>query len=51
VEKLFQNAEIDKLDVIRRYGVIMDYSTNKALIKSTEQFRESVRKRSMAYWS
>lgn len=51
VEELFVNGEIDKLDVIRRYGVIMDYSTNKALPKSTEQYRESMKKRSLAYWN
>ncbi|WP_458413159.1 hydantoinase B/oxoprolinase family protein [Schinkia sp. CFF1] len=50
VEQQFVNGEIDKLDAIRRYGVIMDYATNKVLLNSTEQFRESMRKRSMAYW-
>ncbi|WP_102273901.1 hydantoinase B/oxoprolinase family protein [Cytobacillus massiliigabonensis] len=50
VQEMFQNKVIDKLDVIRQYGVIMDYSTNKALLKSTEQFRESMKKRSLAYW-
>ncbi|USK60307.1 hydantoinase B/oxoprolinase family protein [Peribacillus asahii] len=50
VEKQFQNGEIDKLDVIRRFGVIIDYATNTVLLKSTEQFRQSLRKRSLAYW-
>ncbi|MFB4162239.1 hydantoinase B/oxoprolinase family protein [Alteribacillus sp. JSM 102045] len=50
VEQLYQSQEIDKLDVIRRYGVIIDYSTDKVLLKSTQQFRESIKKRSMAYW-
>ncbi|MEH6949046.1 hydantoinase B/oxoprolinase family protein [Bacillus sp. JJ634] len=50
VEKQFQTGEIDKLDVIRRFGVIMDYATNTVLLKSTEQFRQSLRKRSLAYW-
>lgn len=51
VEKLYLDGEIDKLDVIRRYGVIMDYASNKVLVKSTEQYRESFRKRTLAYWS
>lgn len=51
VEKKFLNGDIDKLDVIRSFGVIIDYATNKVLLKSTEQFRESMRKRSLAYWS
>lgn len=50
VERQFLNGEIDKLDVIRHFGVIMDYATNKVLLKSTEQYRESMRKRSLAYW-
>ncbi|RID88754.1 hydantoinase B/oxoprolinase family protein [Peribacillus asahii] len=50
VEKQFQDGEIDKLDVIRRFGVIMDYATNKVLLKSTEQFRQSLGKRSLTYW-
>lgn len=50
VEQLYVNGEIDKLDVIRRYGVIIDYAENKVLLKSTEQFRESMKKRSLAYW-
>lgn len=50
VENDFVNGEIDKLDVIRRFGVIMDYATNKVLVKSTEQFRETMRKRSLTYW-
>ncbi|MER2192163.1 MAG: hydantoinase B/oxoprolinase family protein [Solibacillus sp.] len=51
VEQLYVAGEIDKMDVIRRYGVVMDYTTNKALEKSTAQYRESMEKRSLAYWS
>ncbi|HWK21888.1 MAG TPA: hydantoinase B/oxoprolinase family protein [Ureibacillus sp.] len=50
VEKLYESGEIDKMDVIRRYGVVMDYTTNKALIKSTQEYRESMVKRSLAFW-
>jgi N-methylhydantoinase B len=50
VEEKYLNGEIDKLDVIRRYGVIMDYGTNKALLNSTVQYRESMKKRSLAFW-
>lgn len=51
VEEQFRKGEIDKLDIIRRYGVVMDYATNTVLPKSTEQYRESMRKRSLAYWN
>ncbi|MED3662702.1 hydantoinase B/oxoprolinase family protein [Ureibacillus sp. FSL K6-8385] len=50
VEKMYKNGEIDQLDVIRRYGVIMDYTTNQVLVKSTEQYREAMMKRTLAYW-
>src|SRR5690606_12714688 len=50
VEKMYKNGEIDQLDVIRRYGVIMDYTTNQVLMKSTEQYRKAMMKRSLAYW-
>ncbi|WP_235062649.1 hydantoinase B/oxoprolinase family protein [Thalassobacillus devorans] len=51
VEQLFNKGEIDKLDVIRRYGVVMNYKTNKVLLESTKQFRDTMQKRSFAYWS
>ncbi len=51
VEQKFQNNEIDKLDVIRKHGVIIDYSSEKVLLQSTNQYRESMKLRSLAYWS
>lgn len=51
VENQFREGRIDKLDVIRRYGVVMDYAANRVLPKSTEQYREAMRKRSLAYWN
>lgn len=51
VEHLYNTGEINQMDVVRRYGVIMDYKTNKALPISTKQYRESMKKRSLAYWS
>lgn len=50
VEQMYNNGEINQMDVVRRYGVVMDYQTNKALPISTEQYRESMKKRSLAFW-
>ncbi|MEW5594136.1 hypothetical protein ABGT24_11485 [Peribacillus frigoritolerans] len=50
MEDKFANGELDSLDVIRRYGVIIDYATNKALPESTKQFRASMKTRSLACW-
>lgn len=50
VYELYKNGEIDELDLIRRYGVIIDFATDEVLYKSTSQFREMLQKRSAAYW-
>ncbi|HEX6593780.1 MAG TPA: hydantoinase B/oxoprolinase family protein [Bacillota bacterium] len=50
VQRLYDEGIIDRLDVLRQYGAIMDDATNKVLKTSTEQFRESLLKRSVAHW-
>lgn len=47
----YRSGEIDMLDVIRRHGVILDWGTGELLAKSTEQFRESMQRRSVDHWS
>lgn len=42
VYKKYKAQKIDKLDLLRRYGVILDYETDKILEKSTKQYREYV---------
>jgi N-methylhydantoinase B len=51
VAQKFRAGEIDELDLIRRYGVIMDYTSGEILPTSTEQYREMLYKRTLAYWS
>jgi len=41
---------IDDIDVVRQYGVIMDWGTKEVLPKTTQQFREMLEKRTIAYW-
>jgi N-methylhydantoinase B len=43
-------GEIDEIDVVRRYGVILDWGTREVLPKTTQQFREMLEKRTIAYW-
>lgn len=50
VHQLYKNGEIDELDLIRQYGVLIDFATGEVLYKSTQQFREMLQKRSAAYW-
>ena len=50
VEEMYRNNEIDSLDLIRKYGVIFDFETNKVLPKSTEQYREMLMRRTVPHW-
>src|SRR5690606_26628658 len=51
VERMYNAGEINQMDVVRRHGVIMDYNTNKVLPVSTMQYREEMKKRSLAFWA
>lgn len=46
----FRAGELDMLDVVRRYAVILDWETGELLERSTDTFREMVRRRAAAYW-
>jgi N-methylhydantoinase B len=47
----FRAGEIDVMDVIRRYGVLLDWDNGMLLPKSTAQFREMMQRRSAAFWA
>src|SRR6056297_495301 len=51
VSRMYQNAEIDEMDAVRRYAVILDWGTGEIMENSMRQFRESFEKRSVAHWS
>lgn len=51
VAQMYQNGEIDEMDAVRRYAVILDWGTGELMPKSTAQFRESFEKRSLAHWT
>jgi N-methylhydantoinase B len=38
------------LDLIRRYGVIVDWGSGELLARTTEQFRAMLQQRMAAYW-
>ena len=50
VSRLYKAGEIDALDAVRRYAVILDWENGEVLPKTTEQFRESYEKRTVAHW-
>lgn len=51
VARRYRAGEIDVFDAIRRYGVILDWGTGELLPETTRQFRETMHKRSAAFWS
>lgn len=51
VSELYRKGEIDALDAVRRYAVILDWETGELLPKTTEQFREMYEKRTVAHWN
>ena len=51
VAKRFRSGELDTLDLVRHYGVVLDWGTGELLPRSTEQYRDVLRRRSAACWS
>ncbi|MFP4327741.1 MAG: hydantoinase B/oxoprolinase family protein [Paracoccaceae bacterium] len=51
VGEMYRKGEIDSLDAVRRYAVILDWETGEVLPRTTEQFRESFEKRTVAHWT
>ena len=50
VAQRFRAGELDAMDVIRQHGVVLDWDTGELLAKSTDQFREMMRRRSADFW-
>ena len=46
----YRSKELDALDLIRQYGVIVDWGTGALLPKTTRQFRDMLRRRTAAHW-
>jgi N-methylhydantoinase B len=47
----YRAGNIDTLDVVRRYAVVLDWDSGALLPKSTGQFREMFHKRTAAAWA
>jgi len=50
VARRYRAGELDRLDLVRHYGVILDWATGEVLEHSTAQFREMFHKRAVAHW-
>ena len=51
VAERYRAGEIDLLDTIRHYGVIIDQRNGQLLPKTTAQFREMLQRRTAAHWN
>ena len=50
VARRYRTGELDEFDLVRRYGVIVDWGSGELLPETTEEFRTMMRKRSAAHW-
>jgi N-methylhydantoinase B len=51
VAERYRSGDLDAMQSIRRYGVILDWGTSELLPRTTEQFRAMLRRRAAAYWN
>ncbi len=51
VARQYRSGELSMLDLIRRYGVIVDWGTGELFDNTTRQFREMLRHRMVQHWS
>lgn len=51
VAERYANDELSRLDLIRRYGVILDWASGDLLERTTEQFREMLQRRAASEWT
>ncbi|MDQ6730548.1 MAG: hydantoinase B/oxoprolinase family protein [Actinomycetota bacterium] len=51
VAERFRSGELDTMDLVRHYGIVLDWGTGELLERTTEQYREMLRRRSAACWS
>jgi N-methylhydantoinase B len=50
VAQRYRGGELDVMDLVRRYGVIVDWGTGELFPKTTEQFRAMLRRRAVEHW-
>ena len=51
VAKRYRDGDLDVLDLVRHYGVILDWGTGELLPKTTETFRAMVQRRAASHWA
>jgi N-methylhydantoinase B len=51
VSERYRRGELNQLDCVRQYGVILDWGNGELLQQTTKQFREMLRKRTASRWN
>ncbi len=51
IAERYRKKELSSLDLIRQYGVIVDWGSGKLLEKTTHQFRDMLKRRTVPYWT
>jgi N-methylhydantoinase B len=51
IAERYRSGELSAMDLVRQFGVIVDWGTGELFPETTRQFRELLQKRSAEYWS
>lgn len=51
IAERYRSGELSAMDLVRQFGVIVDWGTGELFPETTRQFRELLHKRSADYWS
>ena len=51
IAERYRKRELSAIDLIRQYGVIVDWGSGKLLEKTTRQFRDMLKRRTAPYWA
>jgi N-methylhydantoinase B len=50
IAQRFRDGELGELDLVRQYGVILDWGTGELLPETTSEFRSMLQRRAAQYW-
>jgi N-methylhydantoinase B len=51
VARRFRDGELDVMDLVRHFGVILDWGEGRVLPETTRHYREALRRRSASAWA
>ena len=50
IAEMYVNGELDEFDLVRQFGVILDWGSGRLLDRTTEQFRDILQRRCVRFW-